>query len=62
MANATSEETTQLIEDLKAPPASEAAKHLGEIDAAPAYVALAALNPAFAPATTVGEAIETLRT
>ena len=112
MANATSEETTQLIEDLKARPASEAAKHLGEIDAAPAYVALAALNPAFAqdilaelpsaqrrtiiaeaapeiaqqwsrnqsyekgalgrlmepavgvfaPATTVGEAIETLRT
>ena len=48
MANATSEETTQLIEDLKARPASEAAKHLGEIDAAPAYVALAALNPAFA--------------
>lgn len=112
MANASSQATTQLIEELKARPASEAAKHLGEIDAAPAYVALAALNPAFtqdilaalpsaqrrtiiaeavpeiaqqwsrnqsfeqgalgrlmepavgvfAPATTAGEAIETLRT
>ncbi|MEO8386270.1 MAG: magnesium transporter [Betaproteobacteria bacterium] len=47
MANASIGATTQLIEDLKARPASEAAKHLGEIDAAPAYAALAALNPAF---------------
>ena len=47
MANAGTEATTQLIDDLKARPASEAAKHLGEIDAAPAYAALAALNPAF---------------
>ena len=112
MATAISEATTQLIEELKARPPSEAARHLGEIDAAPAYAALAALNPAFAqdilaelpsaqrrtiiaeaapeiaqqwsrnqsyekgalgrlmepavgvfaPATTVGEAIETLRT
>ena len=112
MANISSEATTQLIEELKARPPSEAARHLGEIDAAPAYAALAALNPSFAldilaalpsaqrrtviaeavpeiaqqwtlnqsfergalgrlmepatgvfaPATTVGEAIETLRT
>ena len=111
MTSASSEATTQLIEDLKARPASEAARYLGEIDAAPAYAALSALNPAFtqdilaalpsaqrrtiiaeavpeiaqqwsrnqsyekgalgrlmepavgvfAPATTVGEAIETLR-
>ena len=47
MANANTEATTRLIDDLKARPASEAAKHLGEIDAAPAYAALAALNPAF---------------
>ena len=47
MANASTEATTRLIDDLKARPASEAAKHLGEIDAAPAYAALAALNPAF---------------
>ncbi len=48
MTSASSEATTQLIEDLKARPASEAARHLGEIDAAPAYAALSALNPAFA--------------
>ena len=48
MANASSEATTQLIEELKARPPSEAARHLGEIDAAPAYAALAALNPSFA--------------
>jgi magnesium transporter len=44
MANA----STQLVEELKARPASEAAKQLGEIDAPAAYDALAALNPAFA--------------
>ena len=38
----------QLIEELNARPASEAAKQLGEIDASTAYEALAALNPAFA--------------
>ncbi len=39
---------TELIVELKARPASEAAKQLAVIDAATAYDALAALNPAFA--------------
>ena len=44
MANA----NTQLIDELKARPASEAAKQLAEIDVAMACDALAVLNPAFA--------------
>ena len=48
MANASIDAHPQLIDELKARPASAAAKLLGEIDALPAYVALAALNPAFA--------------
>ena len=43
-----SKATTELIVELKARPASEAAKQLAVIDAATAYDALAALNPAFA--------------
>ena len=39
---------TQLVEELKTRPASEAAKQLGDIDASIAYDALAVLNPAFA--------------
>lgn len=48
MTNASFDAHPHLIEELKARPASEAAKHLGEFDALPAYEALAALNPAFA--------------
>ena len=48
MANARTDSDPQLIDELNARPASEAAKHLGEVDASPAYDALAALNPAFA--------------
>ena len=43
-----SKATAELIVELKARPASEAAKQLAVIDAATAYDALAALNPAFA--------------
>ncbi|MCY7387805.1 MAG: magnesium transporter [Burkholderiales bacterium] len=48
MAHAGTEAHLQLIDELKARPASEAARHLGEVDALPAYEALAALNPSFA--------------
>ena len=47
MAKATVDARTMLIDELNARPASEAAKHLGDIDALPAYAALAELNPAF---------------
>ncbi len=43
-----SKANTELIVELKARPASEAAKQLAVIDAATAYDALASLNPAFA--------------
>ena len=48
MAIASMDGPPKLIDELKARPASEAAKYLGEIDASPAAEALAALNPAFA--------------
>ena len=47
-ANTNANARAQLIDELKARPATEAAKQLDEIDAAIAYDALAALNPAFA--------------